>query len=476
VEGVVSRRAFLAASLGTVAALRGVRLAAAAPPRFRSAPELAPPQLAILQAAPGAADGYVLVAPFVGTANGTALMADAGGEPVWIYQSPELVMNFKVQRYAGRPVLTWWEGTATDGYFDGRCVIADQTYRVVKRFAAGNGFDPEVHEFLITERDTALVTINNFVPTDLTRYGGPADGTIVEGVIQELDLATGAVLFEWHSLDHVGVDESSVGPAEIWDYFHMNSVDVDEDENLIVSARYPSTVHKLDRTSGDVIWRLGGAKSDFALGPDATFWFQHDARGRGGGLYSIFDDGADAPNDAPEFVSRAIELQLDTAKMTATLVRTFANPSGASTEAMGSAQRLYTGGYFVGWGTVPQVSEFSTDGSLVFNAELPAGYSSYRAQRAQWTADPSDKPRVATARNANGSLELYASWNGATRVTHWRVDGGATATLLTPLTTVPRAGFETPIRVARPLPAHVAAVALNAHGEVLGRSEAIAAT
>lgn len=461
-------------SLGAVAALRSGRFADAAAPRFRSVPNLAPPPLSIVHAAPGAADGYVLLAPFVGTANGTALMADAAGEPVWIYQNPQLVMNFKVQQLDGRPVLTWWEGKQQDGFFDGRCVIADQTYRIVKRFAAGNGFDPEVHEFLITARNTALVTINNFVPTDLTPDGGPADGTIVEGVVQELDLTTGAVLFEWHSLDHVGVGESSIGPAEVWDYFHVNSVDVDEDDNLIVSARYPSTVYKLDRKSGDVIWRLGGKKSDFAFGPDATFWFQHDARSRGGGLYSVFDDGADAPNDAPEPVSRALELRVDTTNMTATLVRAFSNPSGASTEAMGSAQRLYTGGYFVGWGTVPQVSEFASDGTLVFNAELPAGYASYRAQRAQWTGDPSAKPTVATVRNANGSLEVYASWNGATRMTHWRVDGGANPAALTQLTTVPRTGFETPIRVARPVPTYVAVTALNEHGQVLGTSAAVA--
>jgi hypothetical protein len=299
------------------------------------------------------------------------------------------------------------------------------------------------------------------------------DGTVVEGVVQEIDIATGRVLFEWHSLDHVGLDETSFPASGTWDYFHLNSIEVDEDDNLIVSARYPSAIYKLDRRSGEVIWRLGGTKSDFALGPGATFWFQHDARARPGGLLSLFDDGAEALDHAPESVSRAIVLSLDDSTMNASLIQAFANPNGALTVAMGSAQRLHTGGYFVGWGTVPQVSEFGPDGSLVFDAIFPDGQSSYRAFRAQWAGRASGRPAVAAVPNANGSIDVYASWNGATRISHWRVDGGETATDLAALKVVPRSGFETRIRITR-RHSRVAAVALDSTGGVLGTSPVIA--
>lgn len=478
----LTRRRFLVSSAGVLAALASSRAARAEPTassfadtvqRFHSRPDLTPPAMVVGTRAPAASDGYVLVAPFVGQANGTALIADDAGEPVWIYQSSKLVMNFRTQTLDGSPVLTWWEGTVENGLFTGECVIADESYRIIERLSAGNGFQPEVHEFLITAQNTVLMSVNNLVAADLSAYGGPSEGTIVEGVLQEIDLASGEVLLEWHSLDHVGLDETQMPVSPTWDYFHLNSIDVAADDNLLVSARYPSTVYKLDRRSGEVIWRLGGSKSDFQLGPAAAFWFQHDARSHPSGRLSLFDDGSDGITPAPETVSRAIVLALDETARTATLVSAFPNPRGSLTSAMGNCQLLHTGGCFVGWGTVPQISEFASDGTLLFDATFPAGDASYRAFRSQWQGRAPGKPDVAAAGNADGSLDVYASWNGATRVSHWRVLGGAGPDALQPLLAAPRTGFETRLRLAQ-RPAHVAAEALDAAGRSLGRSVTIA--
>jgi Arylsulfotransferase (ASST) len=478
--GRTTRRGFLAASAGLAAALTDGEVARAAPTpsapaavaAYRSRPDLTPPVLTVSHAASGLANGYIVVAPFSGQTSGTAMIADNTGEPVWVYQSAELVMNFRVQQLRGKPVLTWWQGKVVDGFFAGECVVADESYRIVKRFAAGDGFRPEVHEFLLTPQGTALVSINNFVVRDLTELGGPADATVIEGVVQELDVDTGKVLFEWHSLDHVDLAESPFPISAYWDYFHLNSIDVDAaDGNLIVSARYPCAVYKLDRRTGEVIWRLGGLRSDFRMGDGATFWFQHDARMHPGGLLTLFDDGADAPGNAPEPTSRAIVLALDTNAMTAELVRSVPNPSGALTFAMGSAQLLHHGGFFVGWGTTPQVSEFASDGSLLFDATFPGGDMSYRAYRAQWPGRATGRPAVAAVRDGS-ALDLYASWNGATRVAHWRVLSGRDRRRLAPIATVPRAGFETRIQLAS-TPAHVAVAALDAQGTVLGTSGVI---
>jgi Arylsulfotransferase (ASST) len=481
--GRLTRRGFVVASAGAVTALAVPKLARAtgattAAPRtvssFHSRPDLEPPLLAVGVSESAVAPGYVFVAPFLGTGPGTALIADNRGQPVWVYESANLVMNFRVQKFAGRPVLTWWEGTVVNGYFQGECVIADTAYRTLKRLTAGNGFHPEVHEFLISSRDTALISINNFVSTDLAPYGGPSDGTVVEGVVQEIDIATGDVLFEWHSLDHVGLDETLLPVSATWDYFHLNSIDVDQDDDLLISARYPSAVYKLDRSTGALIWRLGGTKSDFRLGAGATFWFQHDARGHPGGLLSLFDDGADSPTDAPEATSRAIVLGLDTAAMTAELVRSLPNPHASLTFAMGDAQVLADGGCFVGWGTTPEFTEFGPDGSVRLDASFPGGQSSYRAFRAEWTGLPADRPAAAAVRNANGSADIYASWNGATEIASWQVHGGDTPTRLAILKTAPRTGFETRIRLAHGV-AHVLVAALDRRGKVLGSSARIVA-
>jgi hypothetical protein len=426
-------------------------------------------------AASRAANGYVLVAPFDSGPTGTALIVDEAGEPVWVHQSPNLIMDFRVQRLGGKPVLTWWEGRHVGGFFAGQCVIADERYRVLKRLGRANGLVPEVHEFLITARDTALISCNNFVQLDLTAYGGPADGTVIEGVVQEIDIATGDVLFEWHSLDGVAVTETLFAAAEVWDYFHINSIDLDpSDGNYVVSARNTSAIYKIDHQSRNVVWRLGGSHSDFRLGDGAAFWFQHDARVLPGGLLSLFDDGAEAPNDVREQASRVLVLALDTATMTAEVASSLPNPTGrAVTYAMGNAQRLAHGGFFVGWGTTPQVSELAADGSLLFDATFPDGHVTYRAYRAQWQGRAPGRPSATAVRNANRSTDVYVSWNGATRVSHWRVDGGSGAPLR-PLKTVRRAGFETRIRIPAG-PRRFAVAALDARGRVIGRSPIVSA-
>lgn len=481
--GTRSRREFLLASAGALGAVlvpavaRAARTetrAAGATRRFHTRPDLRPPGITVATAAPTVAPGYVFVAPFAGTGQNGPLILDNAGEPVWFLPFPTLtVHNFRVQQLEGKPVLTWWEGQTVNGFFEGDCVIADTSYTVVRRLTGANGLRPEVHEFLITARNTALITSNNFLPADLTAVGGPADATLIESVFQEIDIATGAVLLEWHSEDHVPLDESYFPASATWDYFHLNSVDVDHDGNLLISSRYTSTVYKLDRQSGEIIWRLGGKRSDFELEPGASFAFQHDARGHPGGLVSIFDDGADSPTNAIESTSRAIVLALDTDAMTARLVRAIPNPHGALTIALGNNQLLGTGGAFVGWGTTPEFSEFGPEGKLLFDAALAGGAMSYRAFRQPWSGNPGGRPDIALSGGAGGTLEVFASWNGATNVSHWQVLGGTRPGSLRPLRTVPRTGFETGVSLSN-WPGYVAVVALDASGGELGRSSAIA--
>jgi hypothetical protein len=170
-------------------------------------------------------------------------------------------MDFKLQSYRGRPVLTWWEGVHT-GYGQGEYVIIDATYREVSRVLAGNGYDGDHHEFIVSPQDTALFDIYHEVPMDLSDVGGEADSTVLDGIVQEVDIETGEVLFEWHSLDHVGLDETYAKPTKSsrpsLDYFHLNSIDVDHDGNLLVDSKGTFTVYKIDRKSGEVMWRLGG--------------------------------------------------------------------------------------------------------------------------------------------------------------------------------------------------------------------------
>jgi hypothetical protein len=436
--------------------------------RYYSRPDLSPPVISVATAAPTVADGYAFVAPFTGPGQYGPLIVDNAGEPIWFHPSGALLVHdFRVQELEGKPVLTWWEGHVVNGYWQGNCVIADTSYNVLKRLSTK--FITEQHEFIITSRNTALISAINLVPTNLSAYGASATGSLIEGAFEEIDIASGKVLLEWHSADHISPAESYEPASDSWDYFHLNSIGVDGDGDLLLSARHTSAVYKLDRHSGKVIWRLGGKKSDFEIGPGVEFAYQHDARGHPGGLVSIFDDGASSADTAIEPTSRAIVVSLDTKTNTTRLVQAIPNPHGSLTTAMGNMQLLADGGWFVGWGTTPELSEFSRTGALRFDAFFAGGGYSYRAYRNAWTGAPLRRPDVATSANGDGTLDVFASWNGATRVSHWRFLGGSAADSLGTLRTVPRSGFETKVRLQAP-PAFIAAVALDAAGRKLDSS------
>jgi hypothetical protein len=422
------------------------------------------------------APGYVFVAPEEGeVGQGGSLIIDDRGQVVWfrpLLDTSGRAMNFEVQTYRGKPVLTW-------GETPGQYVIFDSSYCEIARFAAANGHNGDHHEFLISPQDTALITIFNAVPRDLSSVGGSKDSVAMQGIAQELDIETGEVLFEWHSIDHVGLDETYVTPAEDHypgiDYFHINSIDVDHDDNLLISARETSTVYKIDRKSGQIIWRLGGKKSDFEMKEGARFAFQHDARRLPDGKISIFDNGSLVfDNGTPRAVeeSRAIVLDVDEKRMKASLAHEYTHPDGQKADAAGNTQVLPNGNVFVGWGRALAISEFSHDGKLLFDLKLPPGNRSYRAFRFRWSGYPTDKPACVAERTSDEEVRVYASWNGATEVESWEVVTGPRPGRLKSLGQVPRDGFETAM-VVRTSDAYVAVRAKDRSGQVLGSSEPV---
>src|SRR5215208_2927224 len=447
---------------------------------FRTRPDLSPPVAEVATRAHGTAPGYVFVAPQTGGAGqGGSLIVDDRGEVVWFRPLPAVfgrAMDLKVQSYKGSPVLTWME---TPGEFASEYVIADSTYREIARIRAANGYDGDHHEFHISPQDTALITIYSPVPTDLTPVGGPLNGLAWQGIIQELDIETGEVIFEWRSLEHVGFDETY---AELmqdgrsgFDYFHINSIDVDHDNNLLVSARETFAVYKIDRNTGEVMWRLGGKKSDFEMGEGTRFAFQHDARRQKDGTLTIFDNGMTIfPNGMPKTIeeSRGIVLELDEKKMKASLLRQYTHPDGLRADAAGNVQVLPNGDVFVGWGRALYSSEFSPDGKLLFDASLPSGNRSYRAFRSLWSGHPTDRPAAVAERTSKDEVRVYASWNGATEVVTWEVLAGSDPDRLKPAGSAPRKGFETAITFQTDEP-YVAVKARDRSGRVLGASKAL---
>lgn len=439
--------------------------------RFVSRPDLRPQYLTVRQAAPGRAPGLLFVAPNSGPGDRGTLILDDAGDIVWFHPTkPRTAMNFRTALYKGKPVLTWWEGSTERGLGKGEHVVFDHSYREIARFPAGGGRESDLHEFLLTPHGTALVSSWETASADLSAVGGPSRGSVVGGVVQEIEIPSARVLFEWRSLDHVAIEESHAAfKGHAHDYFHVNAIDVDADGDLIVSARNTWAVYKISRRTGEVLWRLGGKRSDFRMGKGTVFAWQHDARHHGRtNLISLFDDGA-APKAEPQ--SRALVIALDHTRMRATLQRKFTHRPAVLAHALGSVQQLSNGNWLVGWGTEPYVTEYRADGTVVLDVMLPEGGQNYRALRLPWTGRPSESPTLAARRTATGHT-LFASWNGATEVASWRLETGAGAAALQTESTLPKRGFETQLHVD-PGTRYAGVTALDRHGKPLRRSRAL---
>ncbi|MDQ4045267.1 MAG: arylsulfotransferase family protein, partial [Chloroflexota bacterium] len=453
----------------------------AVPPQtFRSRPDLRPPVMEITVPAEGTGDGLIFLGTRMRGGQAGATVIDDTGELVW-FSPPNNYLNahydVRVQEYRGERVVTFAEANAEGpvGWRRGHYVICNTACERIAEFQIGNGLPGgDHHEFLLTTDGTALVGAYHPIRWDLSPYGGAQDGTAVDNVVQEIEIETGRVLFEWHSLDHIAIDESYSGVPEAadrqYDYLHMNSIAVAPDGDLIINARHTFAVYKLDRGTGDIVWRLNGKRSDFEMGDGTQFAYSHDAQLHERGKLTVFDNATSGPTTDVD--SRGLVLRLDEEAMTATLASEYHHPDEIVSVSQANVQTLPNGNVFIGWGSAPVFSEFTSDGELIFNGRFPRGGSSYRAYRFPWVGIPAEPPAVAGGLDCDGPMTVYMSWNGATEVASWRVMGGESAIELTKVASSERKGFETAIEVETDA-AYVAVEALDGTGAVIGSSEAV---
>jgi outer membrane protein assembly factor BamB len=353
------------------------------------------------------------------------MILDSQGHLVWfqpIAKRNISALSLSVQRYRGKPVLAWWQGRVTSGGYgvEGEDVILNRRYQTIAVLHGGEGYSTDLHEIKLTPQGTALVTAFVPVKANLSSVGGPADGTVLDGVVQELDVRTGRVVWEWHALGHVPLSASESGkPAagEAYDFFHINSVQQLPDGNLLISARNTWAVYEISRTTGKVIWTLGGKDSNFHMGAGSNFEWQHDARLQPNGTLTVFDDGA-SPQE--ESQSRALALNVDTETMRVTLRRAYTHTPSVLASAMGSTQLLKNGNVFVGWGTEPNFSEYTAGGRQIFDGSFHAPVQSYRAHLELWSGQPPSPPGISVSSSGPSAVTVYASW------TRWKPNAAAT--------------------------------------------------
>jgi hypothetical protein len=449
--------------------------------RFVSRPDLLPPVVTVHQHSAAQAPGDEFLAPYGVPAQAGPMILDPAGKLIWFAPLPRpmVATNLRVQQLDGAPVLTWWQGTITvHGFGVGVDVVDGSHYQTIAEVHAGNGYQADLHEFQITPQDTALLTAYNAVHCDLAPLGGSADGAVTDSLFQEIDIKTGLVMFEWTSLDHVALTDSYVSPSyspppSPFDFFHLNSINLDPDGTLLVSSRNTWAVDDIDAQTGQVLWTLGGKHSSLSEDPGAATAFQHDARPIGPDTFSVFDNG-DSPQTHAQ--SRGVVLAVNPQTHSVSVQSQYLHPGRPLlAESQGDMQALANGDWFIGWGQEPDLSEFSPAGSLLFDASLPSGYESYRALSFQWNAAPLRAPALVLRPTSAARTVAYASWNGATQVARWELLEGAARSRLSRVAVVRREDFETAIALApSPGDRFVAVRALDPAGAPLGSSATLA--
>ena len=445
---------------------------------FASQPALQPPAVEVTARSPGTAPGYVFATPYGGPGPSGPMILDEAGKLVWFLPLPAATeaTNLQVQRYEGQPVLTWWQGhIVPQGFGEGEEVIANSSYHSIARIHASNGYEADIHDFHLTPRDTALLTVFDPIHCNLSAAGGPRGGAVTDSIYQEIDVKTGLVRREWHSLDHIGLSDSYSSPVQSstqwpFDFFHINSIDQLANGATLISARNTWALYELNTSTGQVLARIGGKRSDVKLGPGAATAFQHDAELQPDGYITIFDNGG-VPRIHSQ--SRGLVVSVNAKARTDTMVTQYEHPTTLLAGSQGNIQSLPNGDVFIGWGPRPYLSEFSAAGQLLFDAHMHGSYESYRAYRFPWTSTPPGPPSIAaSATHPTGPVTIYASWNGDTRTASWRVLGGISPQQLAPVATGARTGFETAIATPGAEP-YVAVQALDESGAVLASSRAI---
>jgi arylsulfotransferase ASST len=404
------------------------------------------------------------------------MVLDREGRLVWFDPVPAgtSAEDVNEQSYRGQPVLAWWRGQIASGYGRGEDLILNRAYQTIATVHAGEGYEADLHDFQITPQGTALITVYQPAQADLSSVGGSRHGTVLDSIVQEIDIKTNRVLWEWHALGHVPLSASQTGKptaGTAYDYFHINSIQQLDNGNLLVSARNTWAVYEISRSTGKVIWTLGGKDSSFHMGAAGTqFEWQHDARMQPNGRLTLFDDGA-APKEASQ--SRALQLMLNTNTMSAALGHSYTHTPSLLAGSQGDYQTLPNGNVFVGWGAEPDFSEYAPSGKPIFSASFSAPVTSYRAFRHPWTAQPVTRPSISLSTTPAAGFAVYASWNGATNVADWQLMTGPARNQLTPRGGPPPAtGFETTIVTATPQ-RYLAVRALDLSGRVLTTSNAV---
>lgn len=274
--------------------------------------------------------------------------------------------------------------------------MMDSSFSVVQQFQMGNGYTSDFHEFQYLPNGHVFMVAYDLQPVDMSELveGGHPGALVAGSVVQELDL-NGNVIFQWRSWDHYDLLDSYADLTQsIFDAIHINSIELDlTDLNIILSTLALGEATKINRQTGDIIWRMGGKNNQFTFQNESQehaplyFMFQHEIRRLRNGNITMFDGG----DTERRRYSRAVEYELDEDAKTVTKVWEYRKDPDIFSPNMGSVQRLANGNTVIGWGLAsmspgqPMITEVDPDGNVVAELSFDKPLTtSYRAMKFDW--------------------------------------------------------------------------------------------
>jgi hypothetical protein len=323
--------------------------------------------------------GYVFC-DLQGKPSGYLYAFDNFGTPVFYREFSGEVKNFKPHE----------EGFLT--YYDKELqayVKLDGFYDPVDTLRMGNGYNADMHEFVPLDNGHVLMLAYDYMSMDLSQIfpGGEVDAMVTGFIIQELDM-DGNVVFQWRSWDHLEVSDTYLDcTTSVCDYAHANSLDMDSDTSILISTRNLSEVTKIHRSTGEIIWRMGGKNNQFIFTNDSiNFSGQHTVRKQQDGNITMLDNGL----DIIPLRSRGLVYEVDEEVKTVIKVKEFLHDPDVYAYVRGNMEKLSTGNYLIYWGTFldqsgAPVSEYDQSGELSFEVEFDnVLFPPYRCYRSTW--------------------------------------------------------------------------------------------
>ena len=336
------------------------------------------------------------------------MILDNNGSPVWYHRGR--MYDFKIQRNG---MITWCLSDDT-GF-----PAFDQNFNYLKTYITTNGYSSDGHELKIQPDGSYFMIGYRTNTVDMSRYVLGGVPSIVRETVLQGFTAAGDLVLQWRAWDNYDLRDQNGNT----DFPHMNGLDIDEDGNVLVSARHLSEVTKIDRDSGDIIWRLSGAHSSFAFVNDPLNGtsLQHNISALGNGHYMVFDNG----NYHTPQVSRAVEYLLDLTNLTATVVWQFRDNPDKYTYWLGNAQRLPSGNTLINFvrPQYPKAIEVDTNGVKHFELGLSPNSDAYRAFRLPWSGVVAAPYLIIEPQPDN--ITLLINKFGDTHVAYYRIYGGA---------------------------------------------------